>query len=157
MATATAHSWRHVCYSWKQCATCQCRVPCISALLIKYFLQPLLRWSTFDCVWQLQYWIQIYSLMADLNMTAIKSGWHYHTQRLFCLQHKAVVVVDVAFGLLYSCCVTAQLSFDHHGHGRYEDLEHACCQYSLTLAPATFVLLTAQSRCRCRRGTRSTV
>jgi hypothetical protein len=28
----------------------------------------------------------------------------------------------VAFGLLYSCCVTAQLSFDHHGHGRYEDL-----------------------------------
>jgi hypothetical protein len=32
---------------------------------------------------------------------------------LFCLQHKAVVVVDVAFGLLYSCCVTAQLSFDH--------------------------------------------
>ena len=34
MATSTAHSWKHVCYSWKQCATCQCRVPCISALLI---------------------------------------------------------------------------------------------------------------------------
>ena len=56
--------------------------------------------------------------MADLNMPAFNSVWHYHQQRLFCLQNKAVVVVDVALGLLHSCCVTAQLLFDHHGHGR---------------------------------------